>query len=212
MAIQGRRDTGTRAVARPPLGTDNTTQRVDRRVQRTERALSDSLFALIQVKNYDRVTVQDIIEHANVGRSTFYSHFDTKDDLLVSRMQEMTADLDRSILGASLVGTATADGPILPARGLFEHVMQRQPLFRALFGSSGIDLVTREAKRILYERALHTIEERAVNGASHPSPPQLRAAFLAGSLMAFVQWWLDTGLQATPGLMDEVFQRSVAGA
>ncbi len=53
---------------------------------RTERALNDALFALIQVKGYDKVTVQDIIDRADVGRSTFYAHYDTKDDLCYSSL------------------------------------------------------------------------------------------------------------------------------
>jgi AcrR family transcriptional regulator len=181
--------------------------KVDRRVQRTERALSEALFALIQVKSYDRVTVQDIIERANVGRSTFYSHFDTKDDLLLSRLSMMTFDIDQRI------AESTEDtGPVLPSLGLFEHVVTREPMFRALFGSSGIDLVTREARRIFCERALRTIRDREARGATHPTPAHIRAAFLAGSLLALVQWWLDDGLQVPPAQMDEIFQRSVSNA
>lgn len=180
---------------------------VDRRVERTERALSDALFALIQTKSYDRVTVQDIIDRANVGRSTFYSHFDTKDDLLLSRLSQMTADIDRHLADAT-----DDSGPVLPSLGLFEHVVEREPLFRALFGSSGIELVTREARRLFYERALHTIRDREERGVIHESPAHIRAAFLAGSLLALVQWWLDDGLRVPPAQMDEIFQRSVSSA
>lgn len=181
--------------------------KVDRRVQRTERALSDALFALIQTKSYDRVTVQDIIDRANVGRSTFYSHFDTKDDLLLSRLSRMTADIDRYLADATDVS-----GPVLPSLGLFEHVEQREPQFRALFGSSGIDLVAREARRIFYERALRTIQDREARGTHHETPAHIRAAFLAGSLLALVQWWLDDGLRVTPQELDQIFQRSVSNA
>ncbi|EHK58261.1 TetR/AcrR family transcriptional regulator [Allomesorhizobium alhagi] len=55
---------------------------VDRRVARTRTALYDALVALIRRKDYDLITVQDILEEANVGRATFYAHFTSKDDLL----------------------------------------------------------------------------------------------------------------------------------
>ncbi|HUG83158.1 MAG TPA: TetR/AcrR family transcriptional regulator [Euzebya sp.] len=179
----------------------------DRRVQRTERALSDALFSLIQTKRYDRVTVQDIVEHADVGRSTFYSHFATKDDLLLGRLTQLTADIDRHMADA-----AADDGPVLPSLGLFQHVVEREPMFRALIGSSGIELVTREVRRMLRDRALATIRAREQRGITHPTPPHLRAAFLAGSLTAFVQWWLDNGMNETAAEMDEAFQRCVANA
>lgn len=179
----------------------------DRRVQRTERALSDALFSLIQAKRYDRVTVQDIVEHADVGRSTFYSHFATKDDLLLARLNQLTADLDHHMTDA-----ADPDGPVLPSFGLFQHVLEREPMFGALIGSSGIEVVMREVRRMLHDRALATIRAREQRGFTHPTPAHLRAAFLAGSLMAFVQWWLDKGMKESVAEMDAAFQRCVANA
>ena len=51
------------------------TKAPDRRVQRTRKLLQDALMALILEKGYEAVTIQDIIDRANVGRSTFYAHF-----------------------------------------------------------------------------------------------------------------------------------------
>lgn len=62
---------------------------VDRRQQKTRALIFNSFNALLKTKRYDRITVQQIIDGANVGRSTFYSHFETKDDLLY----EMCTDI-----------------------------------------------------------------------------------------------------------------------
>ncbi len=182
-------------------------QAQDRRVARTERALNDALFALIQVKGYDKVTVQDIIDRADVGRSTFYAHYDTKDDLLLSSLDLLTADLDHFLEGASGL-----EGSVLPVRGLFHHVADQHQMFRALFGTSGIDLVTRAARDMLSARALHTIREREAAGQSHPVDARTRAAFLAGSLMAFVAWWLDAGFPLEPDDAADTFDALVASA
>jgi AcrR family transcriptional regulator len=61
----------------------------DRRVRRTRRALHDALLTLMTEKSYDAVTVQDIIDRADVGRSTFYSHFTDKRDLLDSGFEDL---------------------------------------------------------------------------------------------------------------------------
>src|SRR5689334_24059575 len=65
--------------------------RGDRRVRRTRRLLREALLALVAEKGYDRVTVQDVLDRADVGRATFYAHFRDKDDLLVSGFDELRA-------------------------------------------------------------------------------------------------------------------------
>ena len=60
--------------------------KADRRSQRTRQLLSTALIEVMLAKRYDEITVQDIIDRANVGRSTFYAHFLDKEDLLVSQL------------------------------------------------------------------------------------------------------------------------------
>src|SRR5579883_1946929 len=56
----------------------------DRRVQRTQQLLEAALLSLIKEKEFDAISVQEIIDRANVGRATFYAHYDNKEDLLES--------------------------------------------------------------------------------------------------------------------------------
>jgi AcrR family transcriptional regulator len=65
----------------------------DRRVQRTQRLLREALVALIREKGFEALSVQEIIDRANVGRATFYAHFDNKEDLLASGFDELRASL-----------------------------------------------------------------------------------------------------------------------
>jgi AcrR family transcriptional regulator len=65
----------------------------DRRVQRTRKLLQEALMTLILEKGYEAMTIQDIIDRANVGRATFYNHFLDKQDLLVSGFAELRVSL-----------------------------------------------------------------------------------------------------------------------
>ena len=64
-----------------------TDQKMDRRVQRTRQLLDDALIAQILEKGYDKITVQNIVDQANVGRSTFYAHYLDKDALMESSVE-----------------------------------------------------------------------------------------------------------------------------
>src|SRR5260221_13091551 len=110
---------------------------VDRRIHRTRTMLQRALISLIQKDSYEAITIQDICDAANVGRSTFYAHFTSKDDLkrsgldhlrkqLVDRQKEALAtpgDIKDRSLGFSLT--------------MFEHAKDHIDLYRALIGGRG---------------------------------------------------------------------------
>jgi hypothetical protein len=62
---------------------------VDRRIRRSQKSLHEALLSLVLEKNYDSITVQEILDRADVGRSTFYAHFEGKDELLISGTHEL---------------------------------------------------------------------------------------------------------------------------
>ena len=65
----------------------------DRRIERSQQLLRSALLSLIQEKGFEALTVQEIIDRANVGRATFYAHFENKEDLLLSGFEAFRASL-----------------------------------------------------------------------------------------------------------------------
>lgn len=97
----------------------------DRRVSRTRAALHRALLGLILDRGWDAVNVQDLCLRADVGRSTFYSHFADKEELLLSGFDELREELRASSAGRGKLGFIC---------GLLEHVTANRRLWRALVG------------------------------------------------------------------------------
>lgn len=194
-------------IAKIARNGENTMTNEDRRVRRTKQRLHEALMSLIVEKGYDKTTVQDLIDRADVGRSTFYAHYETKDDLLVSGLDRLTDDLE-----LHMTDEASAADAILPSLGFFRHVANNHKLFNAMIGSRGIELVHRTALDLLTKRARFAIDRRSEAGEKANLPPDARAAFAAGSLMSFFAWWLDNNMPYPPEEMAEMFQQMTASA
>ena len=97
----------------------NKARPVDRRVARTRRHLHEALVALILEKGWDAISVQDVCDKADIGRSTFYTHFADKEELLLSGF-----DMLKGMMRAIDDGT----GPLGFAKLLFEHAAENQRL------------------------------------------------------------------------------------
>ena len=175
--------------------------REDRRVRKTKQRLNEALNELILEQEYDRITVQDLIDRADVGRSTFYAHYETKDDLLMGQMVQMQEEMTWALSGDRPLTSAVVGS--LP---LFQHMAEHYAEVRAMIGSRGIAMVTEAVHSALLRDIIEGLERREAGGEPHPVPIDARAGFLAGSLMAFATWWLDRGMPYSPEQMDEMFQ------
>lgn len=174
----------------------------DRRSQRTRHLLSAAFVQLLREKGYSAITVSDIIARANVGRSTFYSHYHDKDDLFVNELDRMIEALSH--------GLPTPDEmPFFPSLGLFRHVGEQYELYKALVWTPGIDLLIKHMQTSLS----HRIEEglqKSQRDFGIPLP--ILASFIAGSFLTILKWWLENKMIYSPEEMDAIFKKlSVTG-
>jgi AcrR family transcriptional regulator len=89
----------------------------DRRIQKTLSLLREALVSLIAEKPYDTIVVKEILDRANVGRSTFYTHFCDKDDLLVSGIHDMLGQVP----SPTRIGGRSLDRILWFSLPIFEH-------------------------------------------------------------------------------------------
>ena len=145
-------------------------QRVDRRVQRTRDDIFRAFRALVMERGYDEITASDIAERANVGRSTFYSHFRNKDDVLVSSVDPLLG-----IVADALSG----DGVEAQLHRVIAHFWDMRAVGRVILAPPTGDVLT----AVLADRI------RSTDSAS--------AAFRAGGFMFVVRAWISGRIDMT---------------
>jgi AcrR family transcriptional regulator len=178
-------------------------EQTDRRSRRSRRLIADALFALMQEKLYHRITVQEIIDRADVGRSTFYAHYRSKEDVLVSGIEQMLAQLHAQLLASE----ALPAGQLLPSLGLFRHVAEMLPAYHALVRGGSVDMIYDAFHRNLREHAARRLAELVKGGYTLEVPAEILADYLAGAFLTLLRWWLDHGLPYSPEQMHATFQR-----
>ena len=185
-----------------PLAGSN--KKTDARVRRTRDALGDALVALMQEKPFDTITVQDVLDRAQISRSTFYSHYSDKDDLLMSDAEEFF-----EAISMALSAHGDKSDRVFPVSEFFTHLSHVQPFFKALV-KSGKYQENMELARGHFARGIERRLAELPRSKSIP-PNQLPAiAFThAGALLSLLTWWLDRGMRESPQEMDELFHRMV---
>lgn len=169
----------------------------DRRSQRTRHLLSEAFVALLREKGYSAITVSDIIDRANIGRSTFYSHYRDKDDLFVN-------ELDRVIEVLSHRIPEQEEMPFFPSLGLFRHVGEEYDLYKALIWTPGIDLLIKYMQKSLSQRVERGLQNQ---GKNFEVPIPVLANFITGSFLTLLKWWLESKMVYSPQQMDDMFKK-----
>jgi len=181
-------------------------ERGDRRVRRTRRLLHEALRSLILEKGYDHVTVQDVIDRADVGRATFYAHFRDKDDLLMSGFEEMRKSL-RQYLVTSRAQKRLGE-ELGFARALFNHAEGHRREYRAHVGSrSGGAILTFVHKELTSLMRAHLDEAVTRRRVKPVVPVEISTHYVVSALLALLTWWLDHDLPYTAEQMGQMFER-----
>jgi AcrR family transcriptional regulator len=175
---------------------------IDRRVARTRMALCDALVALIPRKNYDAITLGDILAEANVGRSTFYQHFKSKDDLLARSLERLKA----ALLEAQGAEAGPAGIPWGFSRTLFEHVGEYRDIHFALSGTEGARILDAAIGAVLAGLLRDWLPAERMAAAM---PRDLAVRYMVATFTTVMTWWFERAPGTSAAEADETFRRLV---
>jgi AcrR family transcriptional regulator len=178
--------------------------RPDRRVAKTRKALKEALTDLILEKGYEAVSVQDVIDRADVGRSTFYAHYIDKDDLLMA----ILADLE--VPGPDSSSWSADDPAFGWTLELFRHFGSGKRLFKAVASGQSGALARRETTERLETLARAELSRLKAARKLDAFRLELLVRFLVGTFIGFMDWWMrEENEHLPPEQVDHAFRSLV---
>lgn len=177
-------------------------QKADRRSKRTYRLVSSAFAELVVEKPYDKILVQDILDRAGIGRTTFYAHYFDKEDVLTTIIEQELEMLTRQIAHAA------ARQRVMPSLELFEHAYHSEnQQFRALLRSRAGEFLWEASQAALCRAIEPALSTLCAERRSPPIPLPVVSEYLAGTFFTLLKWWVAADMPYPPDQMESIFQQ-----
>ena len=183
---------------------------MDRRQRKTREAIFGAFTRLLSKKYFNQITVGEIIDEADVGRATFYSHFETKDFLLKELCEELFChifDAENSE-GNIHKHIFECDGSGSVFLHLFQHLQKNDNNILALLSSQNNELFLRYFRTNLeglVESHLDLFEAKKAENL----PEVFWKNHIASTFVETIKWWIDNGVRESPEVITEYFFKVV---
>jgi AcrR family transcriptional regulator len=177
----------------------------DRRIQKTRDLLHRALAALIREKPYDSISVKEILDRADVGRSTFYTHYRDKDELLVSAIHDLLASVQPDKTPFPANRSERMLGFSLP---IFEHIDQHRRTGDAGIGAKDRARLHDHLREVLAELIAEDMAKGlpGTKKAASQIPPRLLVEYLSSTFVLVLNWWVESRSGLPPSDVNDVFR------
>ena len=170
---------------------------VDPRARKTRSAIAGALMKLSAEKGLDGVNAKELTAAAGVGRSTFYAHFDSKEDFLVKSFADLIRRLDADAL------TRNPSRHVFPALAYFKHAANSKKYAHAMASSASYADLRQQREIKVREIILRNLTRMSLGDAQS----QARiATMLSGAFMSLTHAWMLAGLKEQPESLDAAFR------
>ena len=180
---------------------------MDRRQQKTRKAIFQAFTVLLEKKRFDNITVQEIIDEANIGLSTFYAHIETKDFLLKELCEELFGHIIASAVDCTHTHGLYSDGlaPESVFCHLLQHLQENDNNIIGLLSCESSDIFLRYFKDSLSDLIKQQfVEQRPRHNTTVPQDFLIN--HISSSFVEMVLWWTKGQMEQTPAELDRYFR------
>lgn len=168
---------------------------MDRRQKKTRKAIFDALSCLLETRKFEHITVQEIIDAADIGRSTFYAHFETKDDLLNAMCNDIFHHIITSALPQELETDFSHGSQNLKLKlgHILYHLKENKNNIKGILSGESSELFLYFLKQYLYD-----LFERYAKEFDPSVPKEFLLQYLSASFAETVRWWVTEDTEYSP--------------
>ena len=170
---------------------------LDRRSRRTRHGLQAALISLILEKGYDSVTIEEVTDRADLGRTTFYLHFRDKEELLMHAIDTICDDFIQqheallALVDTSKTTTHSLQGNVDERilHHIFNHARDNADLYKVMLRGEGGATASKRFTQIIQEETIRRLSR--LEKLESKVPLEVFAVFFSGTLVEMVTWWLE---------------------
>ena len=176
----------------------------DRRQRKTRESIFNAFIELLSTKNYNKITVGEIIEKADVGRATFYSHFETKDYLLKDLCYELFDHIFCLEDKGNSFSSFNCDEEDSVFLHLFKHVKKNDNNIYRLLCSNNNDLFLE-----YFKNGVRELVNKHINNFKNKKPKIVSDDFwinhITTTFIETLKWWINNKMKESPEEITEYF-------
>jgi AcrR family transcriptional regulator len=173
-------------------------EKLDARIKRSRQLLREALVTLIEEKGYERLTVRDITDRAALNRSTFYLHYQDKEDLLRQTAKEVLDELRACFKTPEHIPLKDDISPTLIR--LFEHVEQNGDFYQVMLSEKGFPRFQFYLEKVMVDSLMGRQDLLQPQGEL-AVPFDFFLHYIASAHTGMIAWWLGQDRPYSPKYM-----------
>ncbi|MFF2479611.1 TetR/AcrR family transcriptional regulator C-terminal domain-containing protein [Paenibacillus sp. NPDC058071] len=180
-------------------------QDADLRVRRTKKMLQQAFIAIMQDKEFYKISIQELARKADVNRATFYLHYRDMDDFIDQLLDELFSDIEEIFRNES-VTPYRLGSEIRMLVALFTYIGQHAQIYKLLIVSKSIPKFTNRLIKRIQELSFQHVQQE-VTGISVYSDLNISrdvaSWYVSSAMIGTIASWLEQDMPYSPQYLAE---------
>jgi len=174
---------------------------VDPRVSRTKELFENALLDLMEEKEYNKITVQEIAKRSTLNRATFYLHYYDKEELLQTYLDDALEVLEESVRISEAEFKYLSNEPHPVFIRMFEQMMKHGRFYKIMLADNKIPSFSSQVIKIIERFVRSASDYLEKDGIEKSVPNEIAVAYVSSAYLGVIIWWLKNDMPYTPTYM-----------